>query len=645
MRVTTTVMNGCLAGHRWIHIALALAGLAAAGCVEAAVCRVAADGLPGADGASWAAPMGLPDALAAPACNEIWIRAGLYVPVTPADPASVTAAEREASFSIRPGVAVYGGFAGNETSRYARAPERHLVILSGDLAADDLTDPDHVTRDSQSIRGANSRHVVTLDGTGGTPVLPDTVLDGVTITGGNSREEVGYGTTDWGGGLLCDARGAGSECSPRVAGVSFRGNAALEHGGGAAFIADDHGRSQPVLARLRFIGNEATWGGGGGLFALATQGGSVSLELADGEFTGNRAAYGGGLGGRANTDGSLTAILSRASFIGNGEPDDHNVVTEGGGGIALFCAFAACDMQISNASFIDNTHEAGGGVFVLAQSADGQMGVINVTVRNATFTGNSVYFEGGGLRMSKNPLTSLHLHNVIAWGNSAQGDGAQIWVGYGAGIAAADSSLIEGGCPERIDCSRLFTGAPLLGPLQDNGGFAPTRLPGAVGSAIDNADPVACPAVDQRGVVRPQGWGCDIGAVELAEPASMIAVHGSGQVAALWHDFADPLAVQVLGPTGQAAPGLRVRPLAFAPGAGAECGEGLTNATGFAYLHCHANGSSGAYEVAVEVVDFPDVAPAFFELENVDDGDTIFRDDFELPETAGAAVRSPEQAD
>jgi hypothetical protein len=54
---------------------------------------------------------------------------------------------------------------------------------------------------------------------------------------------------------------------------------------------------------------------------------------------------------------------------------------------------------------------------------------------------------------------------------------------------------------------------PLLGPLQDNGGSTDTR-------AITSASPafnagLACVATDQRGVTRPQGAACDIGAFEL----------------------------------------------------------------------------------------------------------------------------------
>jgi hypothetical protein len=61
---------------------------------------------------------------------------------------------------------------------------------------------------------------------------------------------------------------------------------------------------------------------------------------------------------------------------------------------------------------------------------------------------------------------------------------------------------------------------PSLGPLAANGGPTPTHLP-AVGSALVDAIPPSTPglcdgtvATDQRGVARPAGAGCDIGAVE-----------------------------------------------------------------------------------------------------------------------------------
>ena len=53
-----------------------------------------------------------------------------------------------------------------------------------------------------------------------------------------------------------------------------------------------------------------------------------------------------------------------------------------------------------------------------------------------------------------------------------------------------------------------------LGPLADNGGPTLTHALLAGSPAIDAADDGVCPATDQRGVVRPQGMGCDVGAYE-----------------------------------------------------------------------------------------------------------------------------------
>ncbi|HMJ13210.1 MAG TPA: choice-of-anchor Q domain-containing protein, partial [Polyangiaceae bacterium] len=63
-------------------------------------------------------------------------------------------------------------------------------------------------------------------------------------------------------------------------------------------------------------------------------------------------------------------------------------------------------------------------------------------------------------------------------------------------------------------------GALLLGPLADNGGFVPTRAPAAGSVLIDQIPSAACPTVsDARGIARPQGVACDIGAVEVVPTA------------------------------------------------------------------------------------------------------------------------------
>src|SRR5690606_28129492 len=71
---------------------------------------------------------------------------------------------------------------------------------------------------------------------------------------------------------------------------------------------------------------------------------------------------------------------------------------------------------------------------------------------------------------------------------------------------------------------RQGAGDPQLGPLAANGGPTMTRLPAATSPLVDAIPVASCRddgasdvTTDQRGVTRPQGSGCDIGAVELEQ--------------------------------------------------------------------------------------------------------------------------------
>ncbi len=66
-----------------------------------------------------------------------------------------------------------------------------------------------------------------------------------------------------------------------------------------------------------------------------------------------------------------------------------------------------------------------------------------------------------------------------------------------------------------IESSDLVDTNPLLAPLASNGGNSLTHLLNPGSPAIDSGDPSKCTALDQRGVSRPQGAGCDRGAVEM----------------------------------------------------------------------------------------------------------------------------------
>jgi CSLREA domain-containing protein len=208
-----------------------------------------------------------------------------------------------------------------------------------------------------------------------------------------------------------------------------------------------------------------------------------------------------------------------------------------------------------------------------AQAGDGGA-VANyaaLVVRNSTISGNNATRDGGGLYTIGETTNSLR--SVTISGNAADAFGTN--TGNGGGIAAvgaasvnATNTILAGnfdnsppagsrapdcatgpnffprytliGDPSPVFCLVGFnpgtnlTGDPKLGPLGDNGGPTPTRVPNADSPAIDAAGKVApdvCPGLDQRGVSRPKGAGCDIGAVER-DPQGLDAPGGGSGASA-----------------------------------------------------------------------------------------------------------------
>ncbi len=150
------------------------------------------------DGTTWAQAAGLDDALypggavTASSGAELWLQAGVYTPDD--DGNSGTPPGQAATFGIPPGVALYGGFAGSESTRAARDPATNVTILSGDIDNNDTnTDGNTIAESPTDIQGTNAYHVVTMQG--GADVA---VLDGVTITAGDAR---GSGDAAHGGGV------------------------------------------------------------------------------------------------------------------------------------------------------------------------------------------------------------------------------------------------------------------------------------------------------------------------------------------------------------------------------------------------------------------------------------------------------------
>lgn len=468
----------------------------------AGILYVAPDG--SRDCSDWANACSLQAALAnAVSGDEIWVQAGTYKPTTDTD--------RAATFQLKSGVAVYGGFAGTESARDQRNFGINVTTLSGDLLGNDN---DTILPD-EPTRADNSYHVVT--GASGA------ILDGFTVAAGNAN-----GTTDTQGGGLYN-----SQSDTIIQNVTFSENTAKLTGGGM-----HNQQSNPIVSNVIFITN---WAGvGGGMFNDTS-----SPVLTDVQFIKNSAYLGGGMRNMYDSSPSLTRVIFSQNSAGvgggmgnylNSNPILADVIfventsTEwaglGGGmhneesspvltnvtfdrNIAIYGGGIRNDQSnpiLINVTFSGNSATSGGGEYDFSSSP---------AILNSTFTGNSATNQGGGIFNTSLPV---QIDNTILWGNTAP-DGPQI-MSYSGSIS---STVLEGDCPKWFTCTNIITADPKLGVLGDYGGFTQT-IPLLEGSsAIDTGNDINCPETDQRGVIRPQDAHCDIGAFEYS-PATFIDV-------------------------------------------------------------------------------------------------------------------------
>ncbi len=275
------------------------------------------------DGLSWEnALTSLADALAmALPGREIHVAAGVY---TPDQGLGITRGDREASFTLRPGVTILGGYAGAGASDPdARDIAAYATILSGDLNGDDRPVPDPCNLWKEASRIDNSRHVLTA-----LEVGEATVLDGVQVVGGYAFGPSATPFTD-------DLQGAGltmSGGSLILRHCTFSGNWASGDGG-AIYL--DNGRLE--LVECTFLSN-----GAGRFVALSSGLSSASLT--------------NGTGGAIRNDGKGPLVLSQCRFLGNCAGSQGGALDNSKGDVTLTrCLFLQNDAGSSGGGAIWNS--------------------------------------------------------------------------------------------------------------------------------------------------------------------------------------------------------------------------------------------------------------------------------------------------
>jgi len=405
------------------------------------VIYVDADAAGANDGGSWTdAFTDLQDALqGATAGQEIWVAEGIYKPVMPADPSNVTNPERNATFALKDGVAIYGGFAGTEASREARDVQVHATILSGDLLGDD----NDVIHPDEPTRGENSWHIVTAGNINLGVIDSTAVLDGFTITGGNANPPP-PNTNNSGGGLYV----FGNETdvsNPTLRNLVFTANTARFGGGVGCVFAT------PILNNVAFIDNAAFGDGvpgdGGGMnnsicastlrnvlfrenrsdgFGGGLMNNRGTTSLIGGTFVGNMGLRGGGMYNLLDV-----SVIVNAVFLSN------TAVVSGGGMYNDESNIALMNAVFSGNRTLDATQRGGGGMGNFREAP---------FLANVVFYGNTSARDGGAIF---NINSEPRIVNSILWGNEAVGEEDEIFSGgIPGGSPLVVASIVEGGVPE-----------------------------------------------------------------------------------------------------------------------------------------------------------------------------------------------------
>jgi uncharacterized repeat protein (TIGR01451 family) len=396
--------------------------------------------------------------------------------------------------------------------------------------------------------------------------------DALTLTGGNDP------AGDGGGGGIYASLGTVS-----LTDCTVSGNVASGYGQGGGILNG----GTVVLTSSTVSGNTAgSPGGGGGTGGGVANDGSLTVTKST--ISGNTAyAYGGGIysdkytylsvsnstiagnntiyplsesGGGIRVDSVDGTVLLNSTISGNVAGSSNNGAASGGG-VAIGSNAAGGTMNLTNITISGNAATSAAGILVDAgtvnltastisgNSASGSGGgVVNnggaVNLTNSTISGNSAGGSGGGV---DNGATVTLTYSTVFGNTSSAASGGGIFNG---GTVTTSSSIVAGNPGGNCSNAVLSSGGynvdgdgtcgltaatdqnnvdPQLGPLQANGGPTETMAPASTSPVVD-AVPKGTNGcgttikTDERGVLRPQGAGCDTGAYETGDVAMQALV-------------------------------------------------------------------------------------------------------------------------
>ena len=508
---------------------------------------VKADAAAGGDGSTWAKALrGFQEGInKATNGTQVWVAKGVYIPDT-------TGKGRAASFQMKAGVGIFGGFAGTETALTQRNWRTDTTTLSGDIGipGDNTDNCYHVIYNpSTALLGSNS------------------VLDGFVVTGG--RADV-FGNVD-GAGMYNEPMSI-----PSVRNCVFTNNHASQYGGAiyCGSMANDS------IDSCSFSLNSAQYGGA--IFvslAHPVVRYSVFSANSSGGHMGGSPDYGGAFfGGGSNArflqcrfESNTSSSGGAAYFSDGGEPTftDCAFLNNSNGAIGT-----RSRVRVLGCFFANNSGNSGGSTSCIELNDMGGGGGYSAggVIVNSTFTNNSgAYTIYAGTQSTAivncsivaNQGTSTggvyavvnygrcSIINTLLWNNYCT-SGSNDDIMYSVTQSLDSSVTIRNSIiKQSFPAGQHVSGQdPSLIAVADNGGPTQTLALNTGSPALDFGlyvytdsndslfvdsdggtsyfDLFGTPftpsgtvtrlnATDARGVRRPQGTGIDLGAFELEQ--------------------------------------------------------------------------------------------------------------------------------
>ena len=367
--------------------------------------------------------------------------------------------------SLREAIAAAGSL---DTITFANDVTGTSTLTLGDLVIDKKVTIAGPGRDTLAISGGDTQRIFTITTSG------DLTASGLTFTRGQSAYYAPQ--IDRAGGAVL-ASGAFDFTDCTFSDNHSDGMTGSVNNTGGVIYADAYYR--PLRATRCIFENNSAGGGA----CMDVDGGA--LTITDSTFRYNSTSLGPTAGVICNSN--EPAVITGSVFYANRSRTGGVVWVSGNGGAI-----------VTNSTFAFNTAVVNGGAFLVKSP----LVLNNVTASgNSAATGKTLYVAAGGSAIVGNTIFD-------ARGPNCGGVGTVSSTGYN--LESDDACGFDG--PGDL------VGTPAnLGALGDHGGPTKTMALTPCSPAIDAASDTTCPETDQRGIARPQGSHCDIGAFEWVQ--------------------------------------------------------------------------------------------------------------------------------